>query len=69
MATVEVFDPAHPGASRQGAALSNGGVLRQRSADFCGTPQSRLTSVADLSRNSTKFGQFLARALEAVGYR
>jgi hypothetical protein len=62
MATVEVFDPAHPGASRQGADAGAGSSPRQRSAAFCGTPPPGFVSVVDLPRNSTLFGQFMARA-------
>lgn len=62
MATVEVFDPAHPGASRQGADAGAGSSPKQRSAAFCGTPPPGFVSVVDLPRNSTLFGQFMARA-------
>jgi FtsP/CotA-like multicopper oxidase with cupredoxin domain len=52
MATVEVFDPAHPGASRQGSNVGVPGGTRL-SAGFCGRPPSDFTSLVDIPNGST----------------
>jgi FtsP/CotA-like multicopper oxidase with cupredoxin domain len=61
MATVEVFDPAHPGASRQGADARFPGGLK-RSVGFCGTPPSDFVSPVDLRHGSTWLDPVIYRA-------
>jgi hypothetical protein len=63
MATVEVCDPAHPGASRQGADAGSGTRTRL-SAAFCGTPPHDFASIFEQPQSSTSIELMLSRARE-----
>lgn len=63
MATVEVYDPAHPGASRQGADAGSG-TRTKLSAEFCGTPPRDFASIFERPRSSTSIERMLSLARE-----
>jgi FtsP/CotA-like multicopper oxidase with cupredoxin domain len=65
MATVEVYDPAHPGASRHGADGGTRLGAKVRTA-FCGTPPTDFTSIVDPSQNTTWFGSLQKRATSLI---
>jgi FtsP/CotA-like multicopper oxidase with cupredoxin domain len=65
MATVEVFDPAHPSASRQGADVRVPSGLK-RSADFCGTPPSDFISIVEVPHGSTWLDTLVERAFRLL---
>jgi hypothetical protein len=61
MATVEVYDPGHPGSSRQGADAGAGPGTKLRTA-FCGNPPADFTSIFDAPRDPTWLDPLLNRA-------
>jgi FtsP/CotA-like multicopper oxidase with cupredoxin domain len=64
MATVEVYDPGHPGSSRQGAGAGAGPGTKLRTA-FCGNPPTDFASIFDPPRDATWLDPLLNRARQS----